>query len=216
MSWREGCLLGGEAWVFVLIRTDGRSLLAFSCRRICVLAVPALSWFVLAVAPSVELLDENVAVVLVQLVGQNCLIVIQVRLATALQMLLIQVEVHALVVDLLLQDLVILVLHELRQRLLVLRLRNVVSRGHRKLKVIVEIAESIDDCAQLFVLLLEHLDLIRELVYLVNELLGVLHLPLLLVQEQLEHNLIVLVWLLIVAAVYCSGSLCLHEFGVLD
>lgn len=130
-------------------------------------------------------------------------------------MLLIQVEVHALVVDLLLQDLVVLVLDELRERLLLLCLRHVLCRGHWELKVIVQIAESIDDRAQLFILLLEHLDLVREPVDLVNELLGVLHLPLLLLQQELEHCLVVLVQLLIVGGDR-SGSLCLHVLGVLD
>ena len=81
--------------------------------------------------------------------------------------------------------------------------------------MIVKIAESIDDRTQLFILLLEHLDLIRQLVYLANELLSVLHLPLLLVQQQLKHQLVVLIRFLLAAVVQCS-DLSLQEFSVLD
>ena len=64
--------------------------------------------------------------------------------------------------------------------------------------MIVKIAKPIDDCAQLLVLLFECFDLFGQFVYLVNQFLGVLDLPLLLVQEQLEHDFVVLVGLLIV------------------
>lgn len=130
-------------------------------------------------------------------------------------MLLVQVEVHTLVIDLFLEDLVVLVLHELRERLLLLGLRHVLSCGHRELKVIVEIAESVDDRAQLFILLLEHLDLVGEPVDLVDELLCVLHLPLLLLQQELEHCFVVLARFLIVCGDR-SGGLRLNMLGILD
>lgn len=105
VSGHEGGLLGGEARIFVFVRTDGGSLLAVALPRrhvrMMFCALPTSSR-VVAVAPSVEMLYENVAVVLMQLVGHDCLIGVDVRRAHALQMFLIQVEVHALVVDLLL------------------------------------------------------------------------------------------------------------------
>lgn len=135
----------------------------------------------MAVPTPLHLLYQEVAVILVQLVGHHCLVVVQVGGSEALHVLLVEVEIDTLIVDLLLQYFIVLILDEFGQRLLVVDLRQVLlrRRRHRELKVVVEVAEAIDDGAELLILLLEDLDLICQSMDLINELLGVLDLPLL-------------------------------------
>ena len=83
----------------------------------CAFPLPAFSRFPLAVTLLGKLRNQNISVILMQLVGHHSLVVVQILSAT-LQMLLVYVEVDALVVYLLLQNLVVLVLHKLRKRLL--------------------------------------------------------------------------------------------------
>ena len=122
---------------------------------------------------------------------------------------LVYVEVDALVVYLLLQNLVVLVLHKLRKRLLLICLGilylwyligGVWCGTHRELEEIVEVTKPIDDTCQLLVLLLQQFDLICEFMHLIDQFLRILDLPLLFVEKKLEHYLVVLVGLLVAAS----------------
>lgn len=136
----------------------------------------------LAISSPLHLLDKDIPVVLVELVGKHGLVGVQRSVPKALHVLLVEVEIDALVVYLLLQYFVVLVLDKFRQGLLIVYLRDVLlrRRGHREFKVVVEVAKAIDHGAQLLVLLLQHLNFVRQAMNLVYELFGVLDLPLLL------------------------------------
>ena len=130
-------------------------------------------------------------------------------------MLLVEVEIDALIVYLLLQYFVVLVLDEFGQGLLIVHLWAVLlwRRGHGEFKVVVKVAKAIDHGAQLLVLLLQDLNFIRQAMNLVDELFGVLDLPLLLFEQQLEHCLVILIRLL--AAIGSARNLESRLVGVL-
>ena len=154
-------LVCGEARIFVFVRTNRRP--ALPVKRCCdseILGSPLLQAIVAVPAP-LHLLYQEVAVVLVQLVGHHGLVVVQVGGAEALHVLLVKVEIDTLIVDLLLQYFIVLILDEFGQCLLVVDLGNVLlRRRHREFEVVVEVAEAIDDGAELLILLLQDLDLI--------------------------------------------------------
>ena len=78
-------------------------------------------------------------------------------------MLLVEIKVNTLIINLLLQYFIVLILDEFCQCLLLVDLGYVLlrCRRHWEFKVIVEVAEAIYDSAELLILLLQDLDLIR-------------------------------------------------------